>query len=348
MTDAKDPVGGRHATLPGGISANNLIDAIKLSGYPLQLRVGAKLRSVGLATNDEWTYIDRTTGATRALDVAASKLLVKASSDVFSQLMVRPRVQLLVECKRSEMPYVFFRSRSPADISWSQIAGLNRSRVQMHTPDDDPVDWTVEDVLELSEQGFVYAPPITGMTFAKLTRAGSKLEITGEDPFNSLVLPLISATTHFRKLAKPNSRRRSFDGYLLLAVAVLEAPMFVVDIAKEDLEVEAVPWVRIVRRESSVEGDFPLSEEERHPIDVVHVDYLDQYLKHHALPFARHFARRVIKLHQVLADGAGFLRAFPSAPKAFRRLRPLTAEDHLVIEEREFQRHLDEEEALRE
>lgn len=342
MPDALQPVEGGHATLPGGVTAENLIDAIKLSGYPLQLRVAAKLRSLGLVTNDEWTYVDRTTGATRAMDMAASKLLVKASSDPFSQLRVRPRVQLLVECKRSEMPYIFFRTRSRPHVSWSQIAGLHQSRVQVHMADGDPVGWSVEDVLELDEQGFVYAPLAMGITFAKLVRAGSKLDVSGEDPYNSLVLPLISATTYFRKLAIPNPKRKSFDGYLILAVAVVEAPMFVVDIAKNDLDVEAVPWVRIVRRESSSEGgDFPLSDEEQHPIDVVHVDYLDRYLKHHALPFARHFARRVVKLHQVLADGAGFLRAFPSSPKAFRRLRPLTAEDHLLIEEREFQSHLD-------
>ena len=59
------------------------------------------------AVTEEWGFVDRETGIYRTLDVFGYKNLVgkaKAGS------RVEPGLVLLIECKRSELPYVFFKS----------------------------------------------------------------------------------------------------------------------------------------------------------------------------------------------------------------------------------------------
>ncbi|MCH7483664.1 MAG: hypothetical protein IIA90_00780 [Chloroflexi bacterium] len=64
------------------------------------------------------------------------------------------------------------------------------------------------------------------------------------------------------------------------------------------------PWVRVVRHEPARTkgylGDLMFA------LDVVHIDFLAEYLRSHLFAFAREFATSVRAHDQVLAAGKGF------------------------------------------
>jgi hypothetical protein len=99
--------------IPIGIKEQTLIDSIEKSGYPLQGVVANKLLTRAFHVTEEWGYADRDTHDARSLDVAAYHGLGSERAAA-----VNPCLFLLIECKRSTHPYVFFRTTTHSDISW--------------------------------------------------------------------------------------------------------------------------------------------------------------------------------------------------------------------------------------
>src|SRR5687768_10945920 len=89
-----------------------LIKAIETSGYPLQGIVAEKLIDAGFEVAEEWGFIDRDTNEHRSLDISASRKWGDNKDPVV------PSLSLLIECKRSTHPYVFFKkvSEVPAHV----------------------------------------------------------------------------------------------------------------------------------------------------------------------------------------------------------------------------------------
>jgi hypothetical protein len=71
---------------------------------PLQGIVAGKLLSLGFTVAEEWGYIDRDTRKHRAIDVCAWRTLPRDEAHGIS-----PTVDLVLECKRSRHPLVFFK-----------------------------------------------------------------------------------------------------------------------------------------------------------------------------------------------------------------------------------------------
>lgn len=90
--------------IPSGLSDEQIENAVRQSGYPLQSAIARQLSHQMTTIVEEWGYSDRTTGEHRALDIFAQRELAPSSDRLAPQLI------LLVECKRSDLPYVFFAS----------------------------------------------------------------------------------------------------------------------------------------------------------------------------------------------------------------------------------------------
>src|SRR5690606_21024989 len=111
-----------------GMEESELGTAIDASGYPLQGAV-AKLMRDQFNVTEEWGYIDRDTKEHRSLDLFAGRVLCDANSN---QGNVKPRLAILIECKRSRHPYVFFRSLTRKYIpSFPRIVGVPGGRIQV-------------------------------------------------------------------------------------------------------------------------------------------------------------------------------------------------------------------------
>jgi hypothetical protein len=106
-----------------GLTETDVLDAVSKSGYPLQTIVGNYLRSQ-FHVQEEWSYIDKDAQELRTIDILAEKHLYDLTRE---HPRVRPTLDLLVECKQSALPYVFFLSSSkPWVPHFPLLAGLFR------------------------------------------------------------------------------------------------------------------------------------------------------------------------------------------------------------------------------
>ena len=290
--------------LTPGVSVEVLADAIHASGYPLQLQVAQNL-SEGFYIQEEWSYIDHQTQVPRTIDLVASRELFEWKDP---QPRVRPELNLVIECKQSDLPYVFFLSdRHPRLPDFPTISGLKAKNVVI-TSDDDPSSWHIPPLgaLGLDQHSFLSDSVPFCVTFSKCVRHGKKLTLSGSDPYQNLMLPILKAADHFDQTQIPPPTAHYFDGHLVIGVGVLDAPMVGVRLTDSGPNTELLPWVRVVRHEPTGEASKYTSSRVR-GVEIVHKDYLNQYVDRHALPFAREFAQLVLKHPDVLADAKGFV-----------------------------------------
>jgi hypothetical protein len=291
--------------LKSGFSAKDVTEAIYKSGYPLQSIVAGKLRK-HFAVQEEWSFVDTEEHIVRSIDLFAEIFIFDPKTQLHSR--VRPALNLIVECKQSKLPYVFFLSdekiRTPR---FPLIVGVAHDKI-MITMEDDNQAWPYNllNILGLEQHAFLRTDVPFCMTFSRCERKGNMLQLSGNEPYNSLVQPLVKALEHFRTLEEPPTTADYYDLHLAIGLAVLESPMVGVQ-AGSSVEPFMVPWVRIPRHRG-LEG--ARSYEHRHniyAIDVVHVAFLDTYIEEHLLPFATQLSSRALK-HQVeIADGKGFV-----------------------------------------
>ncbi|MDQ3823189.1 MAG: hypothetical protein M3321_08110 [Actinomycetota bacterium] len=283
-----------------GIADADLIEAVRRSGYPLQTVVGEQLQA-DFRVQDEWGFIDRDTGEARALDLAASKWLWGPD-----QPRIRPELNLLIECKQSELPYVFFlRGKGP--ILRSPLVVGGRGTEVTLTTDDDRSSYRLDVLSALGVDGHDFAStPRHAVTFSKAVRKGKGLDLSGSDAYTSLFLPVLKAMLFFEKTHAGPPKWYS-DLHLVVGVGVLDAPIVGVSVANQQPTFELVPWVRALRHES-YETTSPFERHRLFAIDIVHSAFLDRYVSEHLIPFARVFGERVIAKQALLLAEKGYAR----------------------------------------
>lgn len=293
--------------LVSGLNEADILTAVSKSGYPLQTLVANFFRKQfeePSYVQEEWSYVDEDTHELRTIDILAEKWLWDFAG---KQPRVRPTLSLLIECKKSDLPYVFFLSSSKPWIRhFPLFAGLSRDTLTI-TTDDDASTWEfpVLDALELNSHPFIRKEPEYCCLFTKCVRKGKKVELSGSEPYHELVLPLLKAMHHFQIAESPPKTAWYFDCHLTIGVGVLDAPMVGISVSEQSPGLTLLPWLRVVRHETEESPDWT------HPtrlfaIDIVHKDFLKDYLDKHLLPFAQEFSKLAIKHQQVLASGEAF------------------------------------------
>jgi hypothetical protein len=286
-----------------GLTETDVLDAVSKSGYPLQTIVGNYLRSQ-FHVQEEWSYIDKDAQELRTIDILAEKHLYDLTRE---HPRVRPTLDLLVECKQSALPYVFFLSSSkPWVPHFPLLAGLFRHTLILTTDDDaSSYELHILHALELDSHPFIVKEPEYCMSFTKCVRKGNDVELSGSESFHGLVLPILKAMHYFQIAESPPKTAFYFDCHLVIGIGIIDAPMVGVRVSEQAHDLTLLPWVRVVRHEPDEFSDFGhwtrLS-----AIDIIHKDFLKDYLDKHVLPFAQEFSKLVIKHQQVLASGQAF------------------------------------------
>lgn len=294
--------------LGSGLTEASLLAAVSKSGYPLQTTVANSLRPHFPYLQQEWSYADENRQEVRTIDILAEKGLWDIKQE---QPRVRPTLDLLIECKKSELPYVFFLSSSkPWVRHFPLVAGLLHDSLTLVT-DDDASSYVmpVLHALGLDSHPFITKEAEYCMSFSKCARKGKGLELTGTESFHGLVLPILKAMRYFQVSESPPRSFRYFDCHLVIGVGVLDAPMVGVRVVAQSHDLVLLPWVRVVRHETDKTADW-LQRTKLFAIDVVHKDFFQNYVNEHVLPFARRFSELVLKHQKVLASGKGFASGF--------------------------------------
>lgn len=288
-----------------GVTDLDVENAIKKSGYPLQTIIANKLRT-NFYCQEEWSFIDSKTKEIRSLDIMAQMPLYDFEK---GQSRVRPKLNLLIECKQSELPYVFFLSPDKLRTSdYPYISGLFHKKITIST-DDDNSTWTfpIIDALGLSEDNFLLDSAPNSMTFSKCARSGKDIALSGTESYSGLVLPLIKSMQHFDEAETPPKTAHYFDAHLPFSIGVIDGPMIGVTIEEKTHKSEFIPWVRVFRHES-YEHDEWTERKKLFAIDIVHKEYFDTYLNSHLLPFAKKYAHLIIKHDDKIAEGKAFAK----------------------------------------
>lgn len=100
----------RANALGNGITEADVLGAITKSGYPLQTVVANFFRRTKFRVTEEWGYVDQDEDQLRTIDMKC-ELPLFDSANLKGDSKVRPTLVVLIECKQSQLPYVFFLSR---------------------------------------------------------------------------------------------------------------------------------------------------------------------------------------------------------------------------------------------
>lgn len=291
--------------LNAGINKRDIELAITKSGYPLQTIIANKLRN-SFHCQEEWSFIDSKTNEIRSLDIMAEKYLFDFSKE---QPRVRPTLNLLIECKQSELPYIFFLSPDKLRTSeYPSISGLFHKQITIST-NDDPSTWSLPVIhcLDLDQDIFLNDSPPNSMTFSKCARSGKEIVLSGTDSYQGLTLPLIKSLQYFDKAETPPKTAYHFDAHLTFAVGIIDGPMIGVAVKETSHESEFLPWVRVFRHESYEHEDW-FQRRKLFAIDIIHKDYFDTFINKHLLPFANKCAGLIIKHADKIAEGKAFAK----------------------------------------
>ena len=281
-------------SLPAGIKERTLIDAITTSGFPLQGLVAHELRE-RYGVSEEWSFIDRDTQQIRSLDVFGWRKLEPHKN-------VHCRAAVLVECKSSIHPYVFFQNAVHKSYNFPKITGLKY--VQIFSSGDSAKSTFQEcsptKVLGLNESEFGTTPIICS-AFTQAIPQGDKVNVNGSDPFNSIVMPLVKSLDHASSLYQISDAGRDGVLYptLLLAICILDAPMIVVANPDENQSVSLTPWVRILRKEAKLNQHKQIQHVE-YVIDVVHRGFMSEFFRVHVDRFFSEYRERLIESAGIL------------------------------------------------
>lgn len=275
--------------LAAGISEADLIATIQKSGYPLQSRVvdlltghlGRRVRP--LAVQEEWSFIDSDEGQTRQVDGMMSFLVDppptggEQGRSYDANTYLRGTITFLIECKRSDLPYVLF-ARPSLVKQPPLLIGFPHDELEIHVDRPggtvDGIGISTVDFLECSSLPFSNHDCVAS-ALAKVHRKGSSLELSGEEAYRSLILPLVKAVDYFIRQSTPHRRRLYFDLGILIPVVVVEASLIAAHVAGDDVSLEAVPWIRVARHEPP--GGGILESDRVKFVDIVHVDYLRDF-----------------------------------------------------------------------
>jgi hypothetical protein len=187
---------------------------------------------------------------------------------------------LLVECKRSDLPFVFFAAAAPRVPSeFPVVVGLRGRAPDIHVTGVGSTSAPAAQFLGLHDLPFVSSGPTTCSAFTRAERKGKELDLSGTVPFNQIVMPLISALKHFLGLQKAVCSQAKVPACLAHPICVLDAPMVLAQRDPETPQLALCPWVRVVRQEAIREEDRGFWRD--YVIDFVHRGYLTTFVHQH-------------------------------------------------------------------
>ncbi|WP_326640140.1 hypothetical protein OIE67_13695 [Nonomuraea fuscirosea] len=316
-----------HAQLLAGVTEEDIIEAVAKSGYPLQAaisdRIHRSLKDYNISIQEEWGFVDAESGETRALDIYAHAPLIP-SRYLPVESRITPWLNLLVECKHSEVPYIFFlRENYPAEvIYYPEISGVPSLDITAFIEQDEKRDSrtlfqvSIHDALMRHNIPFCNAPAPLAISIAKASRkGGGKLELSGE-PYRSITFPLMKAIDHLKMILQPSKDRTDYTLHFIIGLVVIDAPMVGVYLHGSSHELLSTPWVRACR----VDAEAPLENYSRTPIDdgnvryydIIHSSFLPDYLEL-VLRDLGTASARAMQIADVIADGRGIMRVNKSS-----------------------------------
>jgi hypothetical protein len=291
--------------LPKGISEEQINLAIKKSGYPLQTKVALMLKRT-FQIQEEWSFIDPNSGNARSIDILAERSL-PVSQQLHPTMEISGKSELtfnlIIECKQSELPFIFFLNEEQITApNFPSIAGLGKQTVAIHKEKTAHMI-PIQKILNFNQYPFISNEAIFCTKFCKCERKGGDIILSGEESFNNIIYPLLKAVNHFHLLANQSFRVDYFHLHLILGIGVLDAPMIGVKTTQDSHQTSLIPWVRVVKHHA--DDNSTGSRGNVFAFDIVHKDFVNDYIQNHFLPFENQCFRQFLMYGKLLQKGSG-------------------------------------------
>lgn len=279
--------------IAAGLKEADLDAAIRASGYPLQSTVIDRLLGVFCQAGatcfvqEEWPFPDDdpSTGnqhpSVRSLDgLITCELMTRnrnRSNPRSPHDYLRHQAVVLLECKQSELPYIFFLRAVHVD-EHPLLTGIPHREVEIQDTagsDGLAIYMSVSDALGLETLPFADCPP-TAVAMTRVLRKGRSFELSGDDTYRSISLPMSKAVRHYFNQATPKDQHMVYTVSTVYPLVVLRSPIVGVQTQGDSISTKLLPWVRLVRAESAESEPFRMQTKSR-CIDIVHVEFINNY-----------------------------------------------------------------------
>lgn len=262
-------------------TSGEVVAALRAAGWLLEQDTARALATGGFHVMQGKAFPDPDDATvSREIDVHGYRQLYRNSELSFSV-----GLRVLAECKQSSMPYVVVggpasryeleRDRKEQHFRFPTIetgrTELGDGRAQLKST-------RAREYLGIDKlPGNPWEGGFLGTQLTRLDRKQTWLA-DNRGIFTSLVYPLAKALTYFRSQAnrtsyvmhQPGQEWASIDFYY--PVVVTSAPVFAVDVTRENVEAVEVPWAAVTREIKSAKTDGQFN------IDVVSAGSLSNYL----------------------------------------------------------------------
>lgn len=308
----EEPYGGLKGHLPPGMCEKGFREAVDRSGYPLQTVVAGELADREFRIEEEWAWDDPEGDTQRSLDILAE------GGNGYWHHSEEGRVQvvhsLLIECKQSRNPYLGFAAVSPPMIErHPHVLGL---RPEIHVRPEAvrtaATAFPLLHVLGLRQHPYLTEPLVVSSLSRAHPKNGKRVELSGAEPFNSIVRPLTKAATMFKAHWRSRARfpGKEIVARLVFPIAVVDAPLLAVRGRRGRSDITPIDWMRIfARHPASLEGTnrrglgFDV-------VDLVAASYFDAFLEQHLMPFASEFALSLSRIQDCVLSGQAVLPGY--------------------------------------
>jgi hypothetical protein len=284
--------------LPGGITEEGLRAGIATSGYPMQISVGAALADRDFFLREEFAFEDPDEGGRRTLDIVGERWEKTFESDRGSSEF---GTISLIECKQSRHPLVLFEAVNPPHLGqFPRLIGYPGQEMKVAN-EAGAKSWRIVPVLNFLgslEEEFITEPPFAS-SLARATAKGKKVELSGEEIYRAITMPLVKAASAVRKYwtTPRNNSEELWQLRMLFPIAVVDSPLVFVGRPASEPEIRAVNWARLGVRDLMTGRRDPWKQLGVQIVDVVHRDFLETYLDRYLLPFAAQIRERACGIH---------------------------------------------------
>ncbi|HET8954743.1 MAG TPA: hypothetical protein VFN18_03690 [Solirubrobacterales bacterium] len=301
--------------------------AVEHSGYPLQTVVAGALADREYAVDEEWGWVDPDQDTERTLDIVAE--WSSGYRHRSEQGEVVPIRSLLIECKQSRNPYLGFSAVSPPSLDRHPVVvGLNRPKITLFTENGDLItSMSLIELLGLRGHHYLRAPVVVS-SLSKAHPQGKRVEISGDEPFNSLIRPLTKASRRYREhwFNPPAGNRNVHPVRLVFPVAVIDAPLIAVHGRQGRSDLKPVPWMRVISRHAAGPGRQARTKLGVEVVDLVAADYFENFLADQLDPFFDDFFYELTRIQDVVLTGRGRVGGYePGSPLPWDFREHLTA-----------------------
>lgn len=277
-----------------GPTNQEIMDAIKASGYLMEQNVATVLEKLGFTVQTNVPFQDPDEQKSREVDVLSTKEIY--ANDEYR---IQVGVELICECKNSASPFVFIgRAKNSYDylhIPSEYIFPTNDytlERINEAGNLESRVPVSAFEYFELSKRHYYFQHGQKAVQFCKLlrqdtskkqtNRTGNKWQAGHFEIYNSIVYPIIKATGYrqaqlFELLRHPTNSWKFIALYF--PIVVVNNSLFYVDGMEENPNPQSVSHVTLIRdlTDQHISGRFL--------VDFVTLSGLEQFVRSSITPF---------------------------------------------------------------